>query len=138
MIGEQTTICRYKSTGQQDTAVEIQMTVQLERRPADPNDGSVEIWKVFEPSFPEELLDEFYQRLNNGVHGGYAASNVPYLPHTILAVKIFDIRVSPLPQSFQDANDKVNLGYLLEVTVSGIVDTLCRSLENIHTGEEIY
>jgi hypothetical protein len=137
MIVEQTAICRYKTTGQQEADVEIQMTVQLER-PTDPYDGGVEIHHLFEPIFPEELDDEFFQRLNNGVHRGYAHSNIPYLPNTILAVKILELRVSPSPQSIQDSNDKVNLGYLLEVTVSGIVDTLCRSLENLRTGEETH
>ncbi|MAS32578.1 MAG: hypothetical protein CL610_01140 [Anaerolineaceae bacterium] len=139
MLAEQTVTCRYKANGQLETAVEIQMTIQLERRPDDY--GGVEIWKDFDPSIddlPEDIFLKILDRFNNGVHGGYGTSNVPYIPDTILAVKISDIKVSPSFESFPLAYDKGDLGYMLEVTVSGIVNTLCRSLENLRTGQEIY
>jgi hypothetical protein len=135
MIGEQTATCRYK-TGLQDADIEIQMTVQVERPPELYSD--VEIEMRFEPIFPEELEDALYQHLRNGVHGGYALSNVPVIPNTTLAVRILDLRVSPSPQSIQNANDKINLCYLLEMTIRGIVNTLLRSMENLRTGTETY
>jgi hypothetical protein len=134
MIGEHTATCRYK-TGLEDADIEILMTVQIER-PTDPC-GDVEIEMRFEPFLSEELEDELYQRLRNGVHGGYTVSNVPALPNRILAVRILELRVSPSPQNNYDV-DKVNLGYLLEVTINGIVATLLRSMENFQTGKETY
>jgi hypothetical protein len=129
MIGEQTATCRYKATGLQDADIEIQMSVQIETAADDPY-GDVTIEMRFEPIFPEELEDEFYQRLRNGVHGGVSLSGVPLSPNNI-TVRILELRVSPSPQGIQDPNDKINMGYLLEVTISGIVETLRRNLERI-------
>jgi hypothetical protein len=136
MIGEQTTICRYKAIGLQEADIEIQMTVQMERPVSLYGDVYTEL--LFEPIFPEDLQDEFRQRLYNGVHGGLALSPVLHLPNTIVAVKILELRVLPSPQSIRDTEDKTNMGYLLEVTISGIVETLHRSLENLRTGKETY
>ena len=136
MIGEQTTICHYKLPGLKNADIEIQMTVQMER----PTElyGDVSIEMLFEPIFPEDLEDEFHQRLRNGAHGGLALSAVPLLPNTIVAVRILDLRVSSLPQNIWGAEYKLNMGYLLEVTISGIVETLHRCLENLRTGKEAY
>jgi hypothetical protein len=135
IVGEQTTICRYKIDGE-NTDLEIQMTVQLERRPEPYAD--VEIWRAVGDVFPEEIGDALYQRMNNGVHGGYGRAHVPYIPDTELYVKIVDLKVTPMPQTIQDVTERCNLGYLLEMTMSGIVQTLLRSIENIRTGKETY
>lgn len=134
MIGEQTTKHRY--TGLQNGDIEIQMRVQVERLPYDYSDVTIEL--NYERIFPEELEDQLHQRLYNGVHGGYAVSSVPYLPNTTLVVRVLELKVIPLPQNIKDIKDKINLGYLLEVTISGVVETLLRNMENLRTGKETY
>ena len=141
MIGEQTVTCRYKATGAQEADIEIQMTVSVERR-AGPLAASVEIGHRYDESqFAEETEEEFFQRLdslNNGVHGGYGNSNVPYLPDTVLTVMILHLKVSASPQTTRGLYPDANLGYMLEMTISGIVETLLRSMENLRTGKQIY
>lgn len=134
MIGEQMVICHYKTDLQGD--IEIQMKVQLERPPTDHSD--VEIGLDYARIFPEEIEDQLHQRLYNGVHGGYAVSGVPYLPDTMLVVRVLELKVTPLPQNTQDIKDRINLGYLLEVTISSVVETLLRNMENLRTGKETY
>ena len=133
MIGEQTT--KHSYTGLQNPDIEIQMTIQIET-PADPY-ADVSIEMNFEPIFPEKLSDEFSQRLRNGVHGGVALSGVPLSPNNIV-VRILELSVSPSPQNLQDTNASINLGYLLEVTISGVVESLRRNMENLRTGKETY
>ena len=137
MIGKQIVVYQYKTEDQQAVDLEIQMTILLQIPDDDPY-GDVGIEMNFEPIFPEELEDEFYQRLRNGVHGGIALSNVPILPPDNLVVSILELKLSPSLQSMDAQKYKNNLGYLLEVTVSGIVETLLRSSENLRTGKEIY
>ncbi len=137
MIAKQTVVYQYKAKNQQMVDMEIQMTILLKIPDDDPY-SDVGIEMNFEPIFPEELEDEFYQRLRNGVHGGIALSNVPILPPDNLVVRILELRLSPPLQSVDAQKYKNNLGYLLEVTVSGIVETLLRSSENLRTGKEIY
>ena len=134
MIGEQTT--KHIYTGLQNADIEIQMTVQIETPAADPY-GDVTIEMNFEPIFPEELSDELGQRLRNGVHGGVALSGVPLSPNSIV-VRILELSVSPSPQNLQDTNARINLGYLLEVTVGAVVESLRRNMENLRTGKETY
>jgi len=134
MISEQNVTCRYKTELQDD--IEIQMRVQVERPSSDGSDVAIEL--NYERIFPEELEDQLHQRLYNGVHGGYSVSNVPYLPNTMLVVRVLELKVMPLPQNIKDIKEKINLGYLLEVTISGIVEVLLRSIENLRTGKETY
>jgi hypothetical protein len=134
MISEQNVTCRYKIELQGD--IEIQMRVQLERPSKAYGDVLIEL--NYERIFPEELEDQLHQRLYNGVHGGYALSGIPYLPNTILVVRVLELKVMPLPQNIKDIKDKINLGYLLEVTISGVVESLLRNMENLRTGKETY
>lgn len=135
MIADQRLTCHYQS---ETLDVEIQMTVRVSR----PKElyASVQIAHDYEPILPDHLFDEWLElfgRMNNGVNGGYALSNVPYIPDTILSVHILELKVSPAPENII-SEDKINLGYLLEVTVSGVVETLLRGMENLITGKEIY
>ncbi len=137
MICKQTVAYQYRAGNEQTVDIEIKMTILLQIPDDDPY-GDVGIEMNFDPIFPEELEDEFYQRLRNGVHGGIALSNVPILPPDNMVVKILELKVSPSLQSIDAQKYKRNLGYLLEATVSGIVETLLRSSENLRTGNEIY
>lgn len=133
MIGEQYT--KHSYTALEHADIEIQMRVQIEI----PGDGygDVSIEMNFEPTFFENLSDELSQRLRNGVHGGLSLSGFSLLPDSIL-VRILELSVSPSPQNFQGLNDRVKLGYLLEVTVSGVVESLLRNMQHLSTGEESY
>ncbi len=133
MISEQRVTSHYKTELQGD--IEIQMIVQIET-PADPYaDVSIEL--NYERIFPEELEDQLHQRLYNGVHGGVSLSGVSLSPNSIV-VRILELSVSPLPQNIQDTDTRINLGYLLEVTVCGVVESLWRNMENLRTGKESY
>ena len=92
------------------------MKVQI-KSPADPY-ADVSIEPRFGPVFPEELQDEFQQRLNNGVNRGISLSSVSLLPDSIV-VRILELKMSSSPQSILYARDRINLGYLLEITISG-------------------
>ncbi len=133
ITAEQTVICRYTSNSDLASDIEIQMTVEMETSAA--MYGSVEIDPRFDPIFPEGLEDEFYRRLRNGIHEGIGLANVPLMPNSVI-VRIVELRVSPEPQKLLNAEDKINLGYLIEETISGMVVTLRRSLENLQTGKE--
>jgi hypothetical protein len=120
----------------QEADIEIQMTVQLHIPDSDPY-GAVAFEPHFEPFFPDDLADELYQRLRNGMHGGISLSG-GYLEHDSMAVRILDLKVSPSPQTIRDLYPDADLGYMPEMTISGIVETLLQSMENLRTGKEIY
>jgi len=133
MIGEQYT--RHNYIGLKSTDIVIQMNIQIEV-PGDPY-AAVSIEMNLESTFPENLSDEVGQRLRNGVHGGLSLSGFALLRDSIV-VRILELSVSPSPQNFQELNDRVKLGYLLEVTVSGVVESLLRNMQHLSTGEESY
>lgn len=135
MIGKQTTICRYKVNEMQSDDIEIQMTVEI-RTPANDPFGHVSIFMLFDSIFSEQLEDHFYQRLRNGVHAGVSLSGVHISPSTI-EVRVLELTMSPSFDEMTEEN-KVGLGYLLEATICGIVETLRRSLEKLKTGRETY
>jgi hypothetical protein len=136
MIAEQTILCRYNATEQEANGIEIQMRVFL-RTPSEDPYPSVTIAHLYDPIFPEAIQDECFQRLNNGVNAGIWLSSIPVSPYSV-DVAIVELTISPSPQTLMDRKANINLGYLLEVTISGIVEILRRNLENLRSGAETY
>jgi hypothetical protein len=138
MFGKQAMIFSQKTKSQQDIVIEIRLAITLTVLDDEEPDGTIAIDMAFEPFFPEIIEDKLYQRLRNGVHGGIALSNSLRLPPYNILLRITELSISPSIEEINAITSEINLGYLLEISVSGVVETLLRGAENLRTGKQLY
>lgn len=104
---------------------EIELTVRLEI--PEESGADVSISPDFDQTLPSFWEETVHQRLYAGVHGGIARVGAP-LPAGGIGVHITRLRVTPLSDSENNANELRRLGETLEALTASTVAALWAGL----------